>query len=137
MTAATPAEYTLASLEEVSGTSARTIRYYISQGLIPGPSTLGRGAVYGADHLDRLKKIALWKAEGLTLGEIKTRLEGREDRPPWPQAQQWEVLNLTEDVALFLRVGLSPARRRVIHQALVPFLAAVATTQGSSTSEEG
>lgn len=52
----------------------RTIRYYISQRLLPPPSGGPKFARYGVEHLRRLVAIRRWLAEGLSLEEAAARL---------------------------------------------------------------
>ena len=130
----TPIEYTLASLADASGVSARTIRYYISQNLLPPPLTVGRKAAYGRDHLLVLQRIADAKAQGRTLDEIRQQLEGA--RPSaLPNAQAWFVQQPTDDVAVFVRGNISPKRRKQIDRAMVPFVEAVTRMQYDSEEE--
>ena len=68
--------YDLAELAERADVSARTVRYYIQQGLLPAPEARGPGAHYGAGHLDRLRLIRRMQREHLPLAEIRRRLEG-------------------------------------------------------------
>ena len=65
--------YSMNELVQLTGFDARTIRYYISQGLLPKPLKRGRGADYGEIHLDRLKLISVLKGN-LKLDEIQARL---------------------------------------------------------------
>jgi DNA-binding transcriptional MerR regulator len=58
--------------------TARTVRYYVQQGLLPSPG-LGAGARYGAGHLDRLRLIRRLQREHLPLAEIRRRLERLND----------------------------------------------------------
>src|SRR5262245_59605526 len=57
-----------------SDVTARTVRYYIQQGLLPSPG-LGAGARYGPAHLARLRLIRRMQREHLPLAEIRRRLE--------------------------------------------------------------
>lgn len=68
--------YTLQELAEASGVEARTIRSYIERDLLPGPSSLGRSASYGRDHLDRLVVIRKLRdaRRDLTLDKIRALL---------------------------------------------------------------
>ncbi|MDZ7677527.1 MAG: MerR family transcriptional regulator [Acidimicrobiales bacterium] len=70
-------EYGLTELSTLSGVSARTIRYYQSIDVLPRPDRRGRQAVYGDDHLDRLRLIAELQDRGLTLGAISQFLGQR------------------------------------------------------------
>lgn len=68
-------ELTLQELADAVGVEARTIRSWIAQDLLKGPTTRGRGATYGQDHLDRLRAIrALKELYGLSLAEIRREL---------------------------------------------------------------
>jgi DNA-binding transcriptional MerR regulator len=61
-------------LVEQSGVAARTIRHWISLGLLPRPKGAGLGAVYGRDHLLRVWVVAALRREGMRLEDIKTLL---------------------------------------------------------------
>lgn len=128
-----PNEYTLSALEEASGVSARTIRYYISQGLVPAPLTVGRNASYGEVHLTTLRRIAALKSQGLSLEAIRRELDPRSAAVALPTPQTWLVQQPTDDVAVFVRGDIPPWRRNQIDKALVPFLTAVSR----KSSEEG
>lgn len=52
----------------------RTVRYYISERLLPPPISAGKHARYGLEHLRRLVAIRTWLAEGVGLAEAKARL---------------------------------------------------------------
>jgi DNA-binding transcriptional MerR regulator len=55
-----------------TGLSARTVRYYEEQGLLPGVRRRAAGRrVYGGDELERLRFIQRLKALGLSLAEIR------------------------------------------------------------------
>lgn len=67
--------YSLMELSEATGVEARTIRNYIENGLLQGPSSMGRGAKYGEEDRQRLLVIRdLRERERLTLKEIRHRL---------------------------------------------------------------
>ena len=74
--------YSLTELAEVADVSTRTIRYYISEGLLPPPVGAGHASRYTSAHLSRLRQIAALKAQYLPLKEIRNRLGD----PPLPQA---------------------------------------------------
>ena len=66
--------------------SSRTVRYYISKGLLPSPSGGPKFARYSWNHLDHLVKIRTYLDQGLSLEQVASelgltlRLEEREDR---------------------------------------------------------
>ncbi len=71
------AEIGLEQLAARSGVSARTIRYYQSEGVLPRPRKEGRDARYSAAHVERLELISELQARGLKLEAIK-ELVGRD-----------------------------------------------------------
>jgi DNA-binding transcriptional MerR regulator len=70
-----PTDYTLNDLARLAGTSQRTVRYYISSGLLPPPAGAGPAARYSELHLDRLRLIKRLQSGHLPLAEIRRRLE--------------------------------------------------------------
>jgi DNA-binding transcriptional MerR regulator len=68
-------ELTIEDLAEESGLSLRTIRYYMQEGLLPGPDTAGKYASYSQTHLDHLAMIQRLKALHLPLKEIRHLIE--------------------------------------------------------------
>lgn len=68
-------EYTLEDLSESSGLPIRTLRFYIQEGLLPGPDTRGKYATYSSEHLESLQLIVRLKDMHLPLKEIKQLLE--------------------------------------------------------------
>jgi DNA-binding transcriptional MerR regulator len=66
--------YTLSELAEATGVTPRTVRYYISEGLLPAPVAAGPRSHYTELHLQRLRLIGLMKEAYLPLREIRRRL---------------------------------------------------------------
>ena len=89
-----PYRYTIGDLEQRTGLSARTIRYYIQEGLLPPAHGRGPTATYDLSHLLRLQAITQLKANHLPLGEIRDRLAGLTDK----------------DIAALLEVNVEPAQ---------------------------
>ncbi len=75
----TDPRYTLTELADLAGVTARTVRYYISQGLLTVDATPGPGPKYDDTHLARLRLIRRLQADHLPLAEIRHRLEGLTD----------------------------------------------------------
>lgn len=87
-----PVRYTLTDLERETGVNARTIRYYISEGLLQPAYGRGPSATYDPDHLLRLQLIQQLKDQRLSLRDIKERLS-----------------HLTpDDIAVMLKVQMQP-----------------------------
>lgn len=110
---------TLAQLAQASGLPARTIRYYIARGLVPPPRKAGPGAHYGEEHLQRLRQIQTWQAEGLTLAEIAQRLAGpgTPTRPALERTAWWSY-TVAPEVMVHVRADAAPWRARHIQRAL-------------------
>ena len=64
-------DLTIEDLAQQSGLSLRTLRYYIQEGLLPGPDTAGKYASYSQQHLDHLAMITRLKNLHLPLKEIR------------------------------------------------------------------
>jgi DNA-binding transcriptional MerR regulator len=74
-----PADSVRLSLDELAAASdlaPRTVRYYIAEGLLPGPGARGRSASYGQDHLDRLRLIRRLSERHMPLAEQRQLLAG-------------------------------------------------------------
>lgn len=65
----------IGELAKLSGTTVRTIRYYVSQGLLPPPIEKGSYGYYDRNHLDRLELIATLKDRRMSLAEINHFIE--------------------------------------------------------------
>jgi DNA-binding transcriptional MerR regulator len=82
----------IAELAERADVTPRTVRYYVSEGLLPPPGGAGQQRVYNTGHLLRLKAIKRLKDLFLPLGEIRRRLaelspadlEALAEAPPEP-----------------------------------------------------
>ena len=71
--------FSLTDLARLADVTPRTIRYYISQGLLAAPTGSGQAARYGEGHLARLRLIRRLQREHLPLAEIRSRLVGLSD----------------------------------------------------------
>ena len=63
--------FSIEDLSRRSGLSVRTVRYYMQQGLLPGPDTAGKYASYSQRHLDHLAMVQRLKSMHLPLKEIR------------------------------------------------------------------
>ena len=71
--------YSITELAALAGTTPRTVRYYVSTGLLPSPAQAGPATRYGDAHLRRLRLIRRLQGEHLPLAEIRSRLDGLDD----------------------------------------------------------
>lgn len=119
--------YRMADLEKETGLSARTIRYYISQHLIPPPETRGRDARYSQEHLDQLRRIQELKEAGKTLQEIRGMLHPEVDQERSFQVRQLILRTLSQevqdtwiefqphpDVRVYARADTTPERQELL-----------------------
>lgn len=61
---------TIEELAERVDIPVRTVRYYIAEGLLPGPEGRGKATVYNDEHLQRLRLIRLLAHQRRPLAEI-------------------------------------------------------------------
>lgn len=101
--------YSLTELAGLAGVTPRTVRYYISQGLLPSPGTSGPGAKYDDAHLVRLRLVRKLQREHLPLAEIRQRLAGLDDTTIANLADQPTEVTDPQDSALdYIRRVLGP-----------------------------
>ena len=74
--------YTIQQLEEHSGVSRRTIRFYITREILPPPEGSKRGSYYTKKHLDTLVKIRELVEDGYPLFQVKSILDSGEEEKP-------------------------------------------------------
>ncbi|MFM2066883.1 MAG: hypothetical protein RLZZ584_1792 [Pseudomonadota bacterium] len=115
-----PPQYSADQLAALTGVSVRTLRYYISVGLLERPQGEKRGAYYLQRHLEQLLLIRRWSEAGLSLERIRELLAGAPADPP-PRAaapgsvEVWSRMTLADGLELHLepgRAGLTPEQVR-------------------------
>ena len=113
-------EWTLAALAARARVPARTVRFYIARGLLPGPRKAGRDAAYGPEHLDRLGTIRELQARGLTLAEIGHALADDRSAGRSADPTSWWQYPVEDGVIVWVRSDTAPWRlrriRKWIHQ---------------------
>jgi DNA-binding transcriptional MerR regulator len=126
------AVYGIDELADRAGVSRRTVRYYVQRGLLPAPTSVGRGKHYKEEHLSRLVRIRELQEEGVALVDIAMRLDGaakvvqREDA--LPVQSTWTRIALSRDVELMVR------GRRLEDAVMRRLIAAVEKTLGEDES---
>jgi DNA-binding transcriptional MerR regulator len=71
--------YSLTELADLAGVTPRTVRYYISQGLLAVEAAPGPGPKYDDGHLARLRLIRRLQREHQPLAEIRRQLDTVDD----------------------------------------------------------
>jgi DNA-binding transcriptional MerR regulator len=112
--------YTIDELAAATGVPSRTVRHYQWVGALPSPARKGRIALYGEEHLQRLRLIAQLQDRGLHLRAIRDALRqaahrrlsleewlgiGDHLRQPWSE----ETPLVLSEVELRKRLGNRPA----------------------------
>jgi DNA-binding transcriptional MerR regulator len=69
-------ELSIEELADRAGVSVRTVRYYISEGLLAGPRARGRNASYSQEHLARLRLIRRLVEQHVPLADLRQKLTG-------------------------------------------------------------
>lgn len=144
---------TMDELCTATGESARTVRFYIVNGLLGGPTGSGPAARYPASNVDRLRIIRTLQDQGVQLSRIREVLEGRaavdalaSSRPakgglpspsvePAPVAStgevatpgrsQWDRMELEPGVELHVRRPLGVAANRRVRRLIDLYLASL------------
>ena len=111
-------EFSLETLATLSRVSERTIRYYITRGLVAGPVRGGRGAFYTTEHLKRLQEIREQQQRGLTLTAIERLATSGEAEDRLPEPETWLSYKIAADLVVQVRTGTSPWRVRQVRSAL-------------------
>jgi Ca-activated chloride channel family protein len=75
----TEQEYSIGELADLAGVTPRTIRYYVSIGLLPAPESAGPKTRYTDGHLKRLRLIRHLQRQHLPLAEIGQHLASLAD----------------------------------------------------------
>jgi DNA-binding transcriptional MerR regulator len=121
-TADPPERYSIDKLAVLAGVTARTIRYYIAQGLIDKPAGEKRGAHYLRRHLEQLLLVRRWTDAGLSLERVRELIAGAPEDPP-PRAaapgsvEVWSRVTLADGLELNIepgRAGLTPEQVRAL-----------------------
>jgi DNA-binding transcriptional MerR regulator len=119
--------FSLSELAKKSGVPERTIRYYISRGLIHGPVRGGRGAEYTQEHLAGIQNVRQLQSGGMTLAEIEYEfVRDAGDRRPAIAPESWSVYRISPDVTVQVRDGLSPWRIKHLRSAIARLAAELA-----------
>lgn len=109
-------ELKLDELARRSGVPARTIRLYITRGLVPGPLRGGRKAAYGAEHVAALAEVQRLQKQGLTLAEIRQRRQGGADSSNLPAPVRWSSYAAAPDVVVMVREDVGGWRLRRVRK---------------------
>ena len=91
----------------------RTVRYYISNGLLPPPSGGPKFARYGVEHLRRIVAIRQWLDSGLTLEQATERIQLGEHGGETATHQRKQLGKLRQEISPLLPAISVPSARTV------------------------
>jgi len=111
--------YTISEIAKLAGVTVRTIRYYISEGLLPPPAATGQSERYDESYLYRLELILRLKAEYLPLDKIRELLNALSDDVIRQEIEEAYSPEATPDSAQeYIRNILHPASPSSLNQRL-------------------
>jgi DNA-binding transcriptional MerR regulator len=125
--------HTARRLSTLTGVSARTLRSWIAQGVLPKPQGKGRGARYSDTHVQVARAVLGLRRQGVALSQMSLRLAQLDkqqlerlaqpvnnapaERPAPPEPSypfaRWEVVELMPGLALIVSPEKGPVLRRV------------------------
>jgi DNA-binding transcriptional MerR regulator len=114
-------------LAGLTGLTARTVRYYIQQGLVSRPLGAKRGAYYERRHVEQLLLVRRWTEAGLSLERVRELAGGAPADPP-PRAvragsvEVWSRVTLADGLEMQVepgRAGLAPEQVRALVRGVI------------------
>lgn len=115
-----PERYSIDELSTLAGVTARTVRYYIAEGLVSRPHGEKRGAYYVRRHLEQLLLVRRWTDAGLSLERVRELIAGAPEDPPPRRAaagsvEVWSRVTVADGLEVHVepgRAGLTPEQLR-------------------------
>jgi DNA-binding transcriptional MerR regulator len=137
-------KFNLTQLSQQADVPERTVRFYISKGLVERPEGEKRGAYYTARHLEQLLRIRQWRQAGLSLEAIAGLLTEPTRAPATPvrpgTVQVCSHLLVAEGVELVIapdRAGLSAEQVRTLFRAVQTALAGLTEAPADDADHRG
>lgn len=139
-----PERYSIDELSALAGVTARTVRYYIAQGLIDRPAGEKRGAHYLRQHLEQLLLVRRWTDAGLSLDRIRELIAGAPEDPPRRAAppgtvEVWSRVTLADGLEVQIEPGrarLSPEQVRALVRGMTALYRQVRVHPGDGSADE-
>jgi DNA-binding transcriptional MerR regulator len=131
--------FSMQELSDQSGVTARTLRQWVHEGLLPRPSGRGRAARYGMHHVLRARAAQTLRRAGEPLGTVRRKLASMPDDelagfapkparvtdahgvpapPPAPSYPRdpWEVVQLMDGIVMLVNPRRGPALQRIVDE---------------------
>ncbi len=118
--AAASERFSIDELSTLAGVTPRTVRYYITEGLVARPEGEKRGAHYLRRHLEQLLLIRRWTDAGLSLDRVRELIAGAPEDPapkraPAGSVEVWSRVTVADGLEVHAepsRAGLTPDQVR-------------------------
>lgn len=98
---------------KLTGTSAKTIRYYEQLGLLPVPRRKGRYRIYDTTYVETVRQIKMAQGVGLTLRQMAAHMDHQDTRRGLPRAVIEKALTAQKHALLEQRDTLDSMLRRI------------------------
>jgi DNA-binding transcriptional MerR regulator len=100
------ARFTLQELTDATGIPGRTVRYYITEKVIPVSRGKGRNAYYTSEHVEALTRVKDLRQQNLSISEIRQVLNDERSPVAKPASGEvWRRIELHTDLELHVRDG--------------------------------
>jgi DNA-binding transcriptional MerR regulator len=131
-------------LATLTGLTARTVRYYIQQGLVSRPEGAKRGAYYERRHVEQLLLIRRWTDAGLSLGRVRELIGGAPEDPPRRtvppgSVEVWSRVTVADGLEVHLepgRAGLTPEQVRAFIRGVAALYRQTRAKQNTGTPRD-
>jgi DNA-binding transcriptional MerR regulator len=127
--------FSIDELATLAGVTARTVRYYIAEGLVERPEGEKRGAHYLRRHLEQLLLIRRWTDAGVSLDRVRELIAGAPEDParkrvPPGTVEVWSRLTVVDGLEVHVepgRAGLAPEQVRALVRGITTLYRSVLT----------
>ncbi|MES0337915.1 MAG: helix-turn-helix domain-containing protein [Candidatus Magnetobacterium sp. LHC-1] len=107
-------KYLITEVSEITGFSLRTIRYYVSSGIISPPEGRGRGGFYNDSHIDKLRQIKGMQENGMRLKDIINLDRSSEVPKAETTRQVWFKYEIVPGLEIHVRKDIEENERQKI-----------------------
>jgi DNA-binding transcriptional MerR regulator len=134
--AAPAGRYSIDELAKLTGVTARTVRYYIAEGLVDRPVGERRGAHYLRRHVEQLLLVRRWTDAGLSLERVRELMAGAPEDPA-PRAaapgsvEVWSRITVANGLEVHVEPGradLTPEQMRSLVRGITALYRQVRST---------
>jgi DNA-binding transcriptional MerR regulator len=137
-----PRRFSIEELATLCGVTARTVRFYIAEGLLDRPEGEKRGAHYLQRHLEQLLLVRRWTDAGLSLDRVRELLAGAPQDPPRRASppgsvEVWSRITVADGLEVQVEPGraeLSPEQLRELVRGITALYRQLRSDKESTTA---